>query len=131
MKKSTLLCMCIFVFIACKNNSSSKIYSTRLAILFMPDESMHDKVPGVTEEELASIEYEKTMAVYFLDSLDFPLEVTTDTILTFKNNDGTISKINTSRFSEWGIVLYDPKKRPKLIYLNELEVEFNRYFGLH
>lgn len=131
MKKLTWLSICILInLMGCRNSSSSQVYSSKIAILFMPEESMHDKVSGVTEEELASIEDEKTMAVYLLDSLGIPIKVTTDTLLTFKLADGTISRTNTRQFNEWGIVLFDPQKKPKLIYLNELEKEYQEYYGL-
>jgi len=109
--------------------SNENIIDQKSVILYMPDSAEIVKLEKErSEEELNAIEYDKTMAIDFLEGKNIKYYVETRKEYLFKLSSGKIETIDKTSFQNWGAIFFTPNKSPKVVFLNEIESEFDSYF---
>jgi len=107
-----------------------KVYDTKCAILYMPDSiQLATLEKEKSQEELNEIEYDKTMAMEFLEGKGIPVFIEDVKLYKFKKSNGEIVVIDKASYQNWGIILFKPDKEPKVIFLNEVAEEYDPYFN--
>ncbi len=148
MKYLKIITILLFIFISCKtqvndkthfvrktniNNiiaEEEKVFTSKCIILFMPDSielTIIEKKKS--QEELNAIEYDKTIAMGFLEDKETPIFIEDTKFYKFKNISGDTISIDKTSYQNWGIIMFNPKKDPKIIFLNEISEEYDAYFN--
>ena len=82
-----------------------------------------------SQEELNAIEYDKTIAMGFLEDKETPIFIEDTKFYKFKKISGDTISIDKTSYQYWGIIMFNPKKDPKVIFLNEISEEYDAYFN--
>lgn len=113
-----------------KEFNNDFLFETNCIILYIPDSTSLSKIEqDKSQEELMAIEYDKTLAMEFLGKKDIPTRIEDNSVYLFKKSSGDIIEIKVDLYSNWGIILFNPEKDPKVIFLNEISSEYDSYFG--
>ena len=115
--------------------SDTLIIDKKAAVFFQPDSIQIEKREKEIGEEnfyIGADDYLFYMhtANDFLDSLKFPiLEIKDKKYLWFINADKSQTIIKLDTLPElWGIYLFDPSKRPKLVDMTIIDEEYKSYY---
>ena len=115
--------------------SDTLIIDKKAAVFFQPDSIQIEKREKEIGEEnfyIGADDYLFYMhtANDFLDSLKFPiLEIKDKKYLWFINADKSQTIIKLDTLPElWGIYLFDPSKRPKLVDMTIIDEQYKSYF---
>lgn len=110
--------------------AKEKIYDTKCAIIYMPDSlQLTILEKAKSQEKLTEIEYDKTLALEFLDSKDIPVFIEDTKQYKFRKSNGEVIIIEKTSHPNWGIILFNPNKDPKVIFLNEVVEEYESFFN--
>lgn len=106
------------------------LFESNCIILYIPDSlNLEALEREKSQEELMSIEYDKTLAMEFLENKDIPTRIEDSRKYLFKKSNGEVIKIEVDLYSSWGIILFKPEKDPKVIFLNDITYEYDSYFS--
>lgn len=106
------------------------VYDKSCVIFYLPDSlEMIELQKEKSQEEIVAIDYDKTMAMAFLDEKDIPVFIEDIRYYKFIKANGEESTIDKTAHQNWGIILFKPEKEPKVIFINSIMDEYDIYFN--